>query len=591
MLVAAAVSENSHDMLDTVRAMIRSQATPECGSAEFLATEECVIGWATTSDRHAPFPFARRSRRGNLLVATGTPIASNGDIDVLLARALELDAQHAAALLSELEGAYAILHWDSRQRALSIVTDFLGVQPLHIARRPGAFFCSTALRGLTGAGVVDVRPDPGAWGSFFVFGHPLGNRTLVQGIERASGAAIIDVRLPGPTEQRRTHWAGFEAASSGSDPATAPIVDALQRSVRSYLEYGHPGAVLMSGGFDSRLVLHGLIRSGVRPLALVVRDIDEVAAADARLGWRAAAQAGVHAETVCPPSDFYRSTAYARYLARSELSSPPLGVFFPRLVSALRPDLRCMWDGMCVQALRALPGAPATFHAYLEKPSMRARNLLASPSPFRIEWAQAMYEGFARLLKEETAKFPDNEHGVAQFSLCNRTRLRTASNPYRVVALDALPFTPGLTREYYAIAAGLTNEAKCAHRLIHRIYRDYFPEALRVPFISRGRLVNLSGRGSWRYLYPTLLLAANENHRAGALLRHIGVLRPLCSSTEELRALLPEAGSADDYVDERLLKMQPLRPEAMRKLYYWQVGRSLFEPARSAGLRLAATAG
>jgi hypothetical protein len=580
MIVAAAVSGN-HEVLDPVRAMIRAQATPECGTAEFLASEECAIGWAPASDRHAPFAFARRGKRGNLLVVTGTPIANDGGIDELLSRALELEAQPAAALLSQLDGAYAILHWDSAQRALSIVTDFLGVQPLHIARRPGAFFCSTALRGITGAGVAQPRPDAGAWGSFFVFGHPLGNRTLVEGIERAPGGSIIAVRLPGPAEQRQAYWAWPKTPDTASEPATAPIVDALQRSIHGYLEYGHAGAVLMSGGFDSRLVLLGLLRSGAHPRALLVRHTDEAGDADARLGRRAAALAGVEAEVVAPPPDFYHSSAYRKYLDRSELSNPPLEVFIPRVISALKPDLRCVWDGLCVQALRALPGAPGGFHAYLEQPSLRARTLLASPSPFRIEWAQAMYEGFARLLREEVAKYPDNEHGVVQFALSNRTRLRIAANPYRVFAMDALPFTPGLTREYYSIVAALRNQAKGAHRLVHRVYRDYFPDALRVPFISGGRLVNLSGRRSWDYAYASLVQAVTENYYAVELLRRTGIVqRPLHSSCKRLQALLPQAWSADEYLEASPLESQPLRAAAMRKLYYWQVGRSLFQPAR-----------
>jgi hypothetical protein len=205
MIVAAAVSAR-HDVLDPVRSMLRAQATPECGTAEFLATEECAIGWASTSDRQAPFALARRGRQGNLLVVTGTPVATEGSVDAVLARALELDAREAADLLCTLEGAYAILHWDSRQRALSIVTDFLGLQPLHLARAPGSFYCSTALRGLTASGLVPARPDPGAWGSFFVFGHPLGNRTLVEGVERASAATIMTVRPPQPIQQERTYW-------------------------------------------------------------------------------------------------------------------------------------------------------------------------------------------------------------------------------------------------------------------------------------------------------------------------------------------------------------------------------------------------
>jgi hypothetical protein len=581
MFVAAAVGGDL-EVVDAVRAMVRAQAGAECATAEYFASEECAIGWAATSDRHAPFALARRGAHGNLLVASGTPIALQGSVDALLARAVELNAAPAAVLLSELDGAFAILHWDAAAHALSIVTDFLGVQPLHLARNRGAFFCSTALRGLTGSGVVASRPDAAAWGSFFVFGHALGNRTLVEGITRASAASILTVRMPGAGEQDRTYWTWPSAPAVRSEPDTQAIVDALLASMHRYREYGHDGAVLMSGGFDSRLVLLSLLRSGVRPRALVVRHTDEAGDADARLGRRAAQHAGVPVEVVSPPDDLYHSAAYRRYLDRSELSNPPLEVFIPRVFSALRPELGCVWDGLCVQALRALPGAPNSFQVLLEKPSLRARSLLAVPSPFRLEWARAMYEGFARLLKEETRRYRDDEHGVMQFSLRNRTRLRIAGNPYSVFAVHALPFTPGLTRDFYSIVARLTNRAKGPHRLIQRVYENHFAEGLRVPFISDGRLVNLSGRRSWDYIYAALVQGVSENWYAAEALRRLHLLqRPVHSCTTQLHALLREESAADDYVDTRALAGNALRPVTLRRLYYWQVGQSLFGPART----------
>jgi hypothetical protein len=579
MIVAAAFS-NSGAVLEPVRAMLRAQATPECAIAEFFSGEECAIGWAMTSDRHAPFPFARRGAQGNVLVVTGTPIASAGGLDKLLARATDLDASAATALLSGLDGAFAILHWDHPARILSIVTDFLGIQPLHVAHAPGTFYCSTALRGLTGAGMVAARPDAAAWGSFFVFGHPLGDRTLIEGVRRAPAGTILTLRLPGPVEERRTYWDWPAPGDRRHEPPTAAIADALKASVHGYREYGHAGAVLMSGGFDSRAVLLCLRNAGLMPRALVVRHADEAGDADARLGRRAARLAGIEAEVIAPPPDFHESAAYRRYLERSELSNPPLEVFIPRVISALRPDLGCVWDGLCVQSLRTLPDAPTSFQAYLERPSMRARGLLASPSPFRIDWAQAMYEGFARLLREECARYRDDEHGVVQFSLRNRTRLRIAANPYRVFAFDALPFTPGLTRAFYSIVGGLANRHKGAHRLVHRVYRDYFPEGLRVPFISGGRLVNLSGRRSWEYTRASVMQALTGNwYVAEALRRARLARRPLYGDPEQIQALIPPGSGADDCLDQRLLHAGTVGPMEMRRLYYWSVGRALFQPA------------
>jgi hypothetical protein len=117
-----------------------------------------------------------------------------------------------------------------------------------------------------------------------------------------------------------------------------------------------------------------------------------------------------------------------------------------------------------------------------------------------------------------------------------------------------------------------------AHRLIHRVYREHFPQALRVPFISGGRLLNLSGQPSWDYACAWLMQTVTDNHYALELMRRTGVVRrPAHSSIDQLRALLPALPGGDDCLDERTLALQP-PPAVLRRLYYWQLGRSLFRP-------------
>jgi hypothetical protein len=55
------------------------------------------------------------------------------------------------------------------------------------------------------------------------------------------------------------------------------------------------------------------------------------------------------------------------------------------------------------------------------------------------------------------------------------------------------------------------------------------------------------------------------------------VRRPAHSSIDQLRALLPAFPAGDECLDERTLALQQ-PPAAQRRLYYWQLGRSLFRP-------------
>jgi hypothetical protein len=559
--------------------MLLAQVTPGCATTEIAVGAGCALGWCSTSDRAAPFPFVRRSPSGNLLIVTGTPVATHGTIDAALARAADLDGAAASVILTDLDGAFAILHWDAAQRVVTLVTDFLGVQPLHLSRAPGAFYCCTNLRGLTGSGLVTARPDPGAWGSFFVLGHTLGDRTLVEGIERAPPASVLRVRAEDAREQRREYWQWRDLPPGSSHPATGPFAEALQRSVQGYREYGHAGTVLLSGGFASRLVLHALLYDGIRAHALVVRGSN---CADAYLGRRAAEAVGLHPHLVKVAGDQYGGADYREYLHRSELPSPHADWLVARAIDSAAPAAGCVWDGLCMQSLRCLPGAPTSFAAYLEQPSFRARGLVTSPAPFRLAWAQAMYEGFARLLREETAKYGDGECGVARFCLRNRTRLRSAATPYRVLAIDALPFTPGLTREYCELTARLTPGQQGEHRLIERICRDYFPRALRVPFVSRGQLVNLSGRRSWQFTCLAVVPGVIANRYVAHALRWRTERRQAHRVPERSLHVLT-AMCGDDCIDERALH-GPTGTLAAGRLRCWSTARTLFQPALPPGM-------
>ena len=67
-------------------------------------------------------------------------------------------------------------------------------------------------------------------------------------------------------------------------------------------------------------------------------------------------------------------------------------------------------------------------------------------------------------------------------------RNRMGHNPLKVYANDVLCFTPGLTREFWTTAAAIPYSEKWDFNLYFRLFREQFPEALRTPFCSAGRL-------------------------------------------------------------------------------------------------------
>ena len=89
----------------------------------------------------------RTGSNGNLLIITGVPIATRGDLDQRLVSLVDGDYRNAARELAELDGAYAALFWDHGVGKLVIVTDILGMQPLYVSRRPGVLLLASEMKG------------------------------------------------------------------------------------------------------------------------------------------------------------------------------------------------------------------------------------------------------------------------------------------------------------------------------------------------------------------------------------------------------------------------------------------------------------
>ena len=269
-----------------------------------------ALGAVPTSDRHAPFPLAYRTAGGNVLLVSGTPAHLEQSLPQLLARAAEADGERAARLLATLDGAFAAVHWDAAAGALTVVTDFLGFQPLYVAETQGMVILATDLATIARSGAVALTPDPAAWGAYFAFGHLIGDLSYFAEVRRAPAGSVLRFDRDGRrSSDRHWHWPAPEPGLRLADVDTGEIVETLLQSVRAYGAYGHTGVLLLSGGFDSRLLLHLLQRADVRARALIVRQTDQNGDADGRFAVRTARAANVPFDIARPSPDFYASPA------------------------------------------------------------------------------------------------------------------------------------------------------------------------------------------------------------------------------------------------------------------------------------------
>jgi hypothetical protein len=99
-----------------------------------------------------------------------------------------------------------------------------------------------------------------------------------------------------------------------------------------------------------------------------------------------------------------------------------------------------------------------------------------------------MKEDFVELLGEETARYPNDEFGVTRFQVNNRMRRCISLDPTKVYANYVLPFIPCVSRKFWNLAAKIPRTVTVHKQLHIKLFKEHFPEAMRLPFCSGGSL-------------------------------------------------------------------------------------------------------
>jgi len=410
----------------------------------------------------------------NLCLFTGIPINGPDAEDFV-------DADMAIRLFPEYDGAFVGTFWDAAQEMLIVATDCLGMQPLYMLDEPGALTFVSETKAVAG------EPDLAAWGAFISIGHPIGERSLISGLRRVPPASVLTYDCKRQRLEVRRYWQWPEASDAWR---RYDFLASLDRDVRAYASLGNAGTVLLSGGFDSRLLLFLLKRAGIPADALSIAHEDEHGDADGRLAQAVAKKIGIPLRRASPPRDFFSSEAYLDYLIASDAGFPSLGLFIAKVASQIEADV--VWDGLVPGfVFMPLHQPEGGFEAYLRQEirgpgsaTWRAAEML-----FKPEVVAAMREGFAKDLDSELLRLPRDMHGLARFVIENRSRNRPAMNPLKVYPNRARAFIPGLSKDFMAHAATIPFQEKQHGQFYRRLFARLDRRALSVPFVSGGELL------------------------------------------------------------------------------------------------------
>jgi len=533
-----------------------------------------------------PVELVRVGPQGRRLWVDGFPVTLDRPLGAVLDASLNGDLSAARRALTSLEGAFAAFLWDPAERRLLVVNDIAGLHPLYMRRTPGGVMFAPRIDALADG----AQPDPTGWGAFVGFGCFIGERTSVAGVTRVPPATVLEYdavsdRLSAPDYWK---WPAAIPDLTLDRVDTGELLVGNNEHVRAYDVYDRTPTLLLSGGFESRLVAALLTRSGRSPVALTLRNPYEHLEIDGRFAARVARQLRLRHVVRDPDPHFFSTGKYVEYVRLHEVASTSVNLFIAQIASERQAaGVESNWDGFAFGSILKEKSAP-TFEAFFHKiakpldgPAWRAAKTV-----FNATFVEAMLEGMRDAVKREVDACYPAPHGAQQFFQRNRIRHRIAPNTLKVYATFLLPYVPGLHRAYYERVVSIPASTRKGEAVYRKIFERHFPALARLPWSSGGHL----SPGTHVDLGYRILAARSavvEHRRMGNILRKAGLapVRPLprcvtdavdttalddpCLNADGIRALQHTAPAGDN-----------TDTFARELVFYWSIWRDMMSPQR-----------
>lgn len=170
--------------------------------------------------------------------------------------------------VSGLDGFYQLLIWDGAGSKLHILDDRVGSMWVQYARTEAGVAFAPEAKALFRLLPLAPRLDYTGVVSFLNVGYPIGTYTLFEGVRFLAPAHRFSVDLQtGKVEQKRTWVQRFEPEERLSLRAGADLLyEAILTSAEAPLgRGGERTCIAMTGGYDSRVLLHALMEAGRKP--------------------------------------------------------------------------------------------------------------------------------------------------------------------------------------------------------------------------------------------------------------------------------------------------------------------------------------
>lgn len=413
----------------------------------------------------------------NILIFVGEPV-NRLDISKIS------DYRDAIRILPQYDGAYIAIYYDTYKKKLIIVNDFLGFQPLYYYHSDSKIVFSSDTK------AFGCERDIAGWGSFFSWGHLIGNRTLVKNVKKVSHASITIVDLSSLKTETQQYWKFPDVSTTNFKISN--ITESFKTSVQAYIKKTEHGHLLLSGGFDSRFILCNLKALGVSPDVLIVSHDDEYGNLDGRIAEKYALAQKLPIKKSKAEDNFFSSRSFLEYLALSDAQTSSLFLFISKIAHIIReasPD--AIWDGLVPDKLLKNPHYNgSTLKEYISQNtfSKDSANWRIISQLFKRKIVDEMRESYLNDLNIERKNYYDDEFGVVLFNLLNRGARRIAINPLQVYANFTRPFIPGMSKDFFNSTISVPFNKKRDNSLYLKIFKEVYPEGNVLPFLSGNEL-------------------------------------------------------------------------------------------------------
>lgn len=195
----------------------------------------------------------------NQLLGQGVLFASRADAEVLI----HWLQQYGEEGIKWLEGMFALIFIDKRERKVIVARDSHGKKPLYYARQNSQWLFSSEARGITASGLIKKALNSSQYVPYFYSRHSFPDESFFQGVKQVEPGGIMTIDFSG----HLISSSSMEMEPSPVELSTTSrfremVLDAVLKNFQADVPIG----LILSGGVDSTLLLHGWFQETGQPL-------------------------------------------------------------------------------------------------------------------------------------------------------------------------------------------------------------------------------------------------------------------------------------------------------------------------------------